>query len=130
MVNVGSLVVLLVLAAADVRQVPEDCASDLTDGRHVWHRGSLGSERDDGLVMLVTFGAFSVIFLRVSVAHETAAPQLGQPHPQAADVKSQHIARVQGEVILDLRRVDWLAAAVAGVAAAVAGPHLLWQDTR
>jgi hypothetical protein len=82
--------------AADVGQVPEDCASDLPDGRHVWHRGSLGSERDDGLVMLVTFGACSAYLLRVSVAHETAAPQLGQPHPQAADVKPQHVAGVQG----------------------------------
>jgi hypothetical protein len=36
----------------------------------------------NGLVMLGTFGACSAIFLRVSVAHETATPQLGQPHPK------------------------------------------------
>jgi hypothetical protein len=56
-----------------------------------------GNWRATFYVMLVTFGACSAIFLRVSVAHETAAPQLGQPHPQAADVKSQHVAGVQGK---------------------------------
>jgi hypothetical protein len=130
MVNVGSLVVLLVLAAADVRQVPEDCASDLPDGRHVWHRGSLGSEHDDGLVMLVTFGAFSVIFLRVSVCSRNrgAAARPATSPSSRCEVATRR--RSPGEVIFDLRRVDGLATATARVAVPVAGPHLLWQDTR
>jgi hypothetical protein len=118
--------------AADVGQVLEGCTGDLLDGRGIWHRGSPVSARAERLGDARHLRCV-LRDLPAGISRSRNRDAATRPATsQAADVEPEHVVGVplDPELVLNLCRVDRIAAAVAGVAAAVAGPHLPWQDAR
>src|SRR5262245_54253147 len=91
-----------------------------------WTRPTMPAERERG------YAPVPLGLLGDGLLHDAPTTQLGEPHAHAADVELENAVgvRVPLELILDLSRLDRLAAAVARDIVAVAGPHLLRQRAR